>query len=130
MIDGYLRQHDSQYEIHQVVDKQDPRYGVITYDRIYASDAGQDIPGATILGETPLIYDEEDDMYYHNPEEQTVDKLMWKLDVSEFPETVFWKTRFPVSGKGYVPRLKILNMDEETYEMLNISWVFRMLYSR
>lgn len=130
MIDGYLRQHDSQYEIHQVVDKQDPRYGVITYDRIYASDAGQDVPGATILGETPLIYDEEDDMYYHNPEEQTVDKLMWKLDVSEFPETVFWKTRFPVSGKGYVPRLKILNMDEETYEMLNISWVFRMLYSR
>lgn len=130
MIDGYLRQHDSQYEIHQVVDKEDPRYGVITYDRVYSDLSGHDIPGATILGETELLYDEDGNKYVHNAEEQVVDKLMWKLDVSEFPETVFWKTRFPVSGKGYVPRLKILNMDEETYEMLNISWVFRMLYSR
>jgi hypothetical protein len=130
MIDGYLRQDESSYEIHQVVDKDDPRFGVITYDRVYAEEAGHDVPGATILGTSPLLPDEEGRLFRHNPEETVVDKLMWKLDLSEFPETVFWKTRFPVSGKGYVPRLKILNMDQEKYEMLNISWVFRMLYSR
>lgn len=130
MIDGYLRQNEATYEIHQVVDSSDPRYGVITYDRVYAEEAGHFVPGATILGETPLLPDSQGRLYQHNPEETTRDKLMWKLDVSEFPETVFWKTRFPVSGKGYVPRLKILNMDQEKYEILNISWVFRSLYSR
>lgn len=130
MIDGYLRQDESSYEIHQVVDRDDPRFGVITYDRVYAEEAGHDVPGATILGTSPLLADEEGRLFRHNPDETVVDKLMWKLDLSEFPETVFWKTRFPVSGKGYVPRLKILNMDQEKYEMLNISWVFRMLYSR
>lgn len=130
MIDGRVRQDEADHEIHQVVDRNDPRFGVITYDRVYNEEAGHHIPGATILGTSPLLEDEDGRFYLHNPEETTVDKLMWKLDVSEFPETVFWKTRFPVSGKGYVPRLKILNMDQEKYEMLNISWVYRSLYSR
>jgi len=152
-IDGYLRQDESSYKINQVVDPQDPRYGVITYDRnfeyqlktpyeyIYDDDydvaekvlrrtAGHAAPGATILGTVPLLEDEQGRKYIHNPAEQTVDRLMWKLDVSEFPETVYWKVRFPVSGKGYVPKLKMLNMDQEKYELLNISWVFRSLYSR
>jgi hypothetical protein len=130
MIDGYMRQNEATYEVTQIVDKDDPRYGVIEYSRVYDEEAGHFVPGATILGETPLLPDEEGRLYRHNPEEQIRDKLMWKLNISEFPETVFWKTRFPVSGKGYVPRLKILNMDQEKYEMLNISWVFRSLYSR
>lgn len=152
-IDGYLRQDESSYKINQVVDPNDPRYGVITYDRtfeyklktpypyIYDDDydvaehilrrtAGHQAPGSTILGEAPLLEDEQGRLYRHNPNERDIDKLMWKLDVSEFPETVYWKVRFPVSGKGYVPRLKILNMDQEDYEILNISWVFRSLYAR
>ena len=128
MIDGYIRQSDANYEIHQIVDPADPRFGTITYDRVYAD--GQQITGSTILGVTELLEDEEGRLYKHNPEELINDKLMWELDNSSFPETVFWKSRFPVSGKGYVPRLKILNMDQESYEILNISWVFRMLYSR
>lgn len=130
MIDGYLRQNEATYQISQVTDPNDPRYGVISYDRVYNEEAGHYVPGATILGETPLLPDEDGNKYIHNPAETIVDKLMWKLDISEFPETVFWKVRFPVSGKGYVPRLKILNMDQEKYEMLNISWIFRLLYSR
>ena len=130
MIDGYIRQDESSYEIHKVVDPMDPRFGVITYDRIFGEEAGHDVPGSTILGVSPLLPDEQGRLYLHNPFESKVDKLMWKLDISEFPETVFWKTRFPVSGKGYVPRLKILNMDQERYELLNISWVYRSLYSR
>lgn len=130
MIDGYNRQSDISYEIHQVVDPTDARYGTITYDRVYPETMGQHIIGSTILGTTELLEDDEGRYYKHNPEETEVDKLMWKLDNSSFPETVFWKSRFPVSGKGYVPRLKILNMDQESYEILNISWVFRLLYSR
>ncbi len=130
MIDGYVRQDDAQYGIQQIKDPLDPRYGVITYNRLLGEETGQDVPGATILGETELLPDAQGRFYLHNPLEETADKLMWKLDVSEFPETVFWKSRFPVSGKGYVPRLKILNMDQENYELLNISWVYRSLYSR
>lgn len=125
MIDGYIRQDDSEYQINQIKDPNDPRYGVITYDRVYSEESSKQIVGSTILGETELL-----DGFEHNPNELVTDKLMWRLDFSSFPETVFWKSRFPVSGKGYVPRLKILNMDQESYEILNISWVFRMLYSR
>lgn len=130
MIDGYKRQEEASYVINKIIDPQDPRFGTISYDRVFEEEMGHLVPGATILGETPLLKDEQGRAYVHNPEELIHDRLMWKLDVSEFPETVFWKTRFPVSGKGYVPRLKILNTDQEKYEMLNISWVFRMLYSR
>lgn len=130
MIDGYKRQEDADYIISKVIDPQDPRFGTISYDRVFREELGHLVPGSTILGESPLLPDDQGRLYMHNPAEVIQDKLMWKLDVSEFPETVFWKTRFPVSGKGYVPRLKILNMDQEKYEMLNISWVFRMLYSR
>lgn len=130
MIDGYVRQDESSYEINKIVDPNDPRFGVITYDRAFGEDSGHDVIGSTLLGSTPLLPDSEGRLYMHNPLENTVDKLLWKLDISEFPETVFWKTRFPVSGKGYVPRLKILNMDQENYEILNISWVYRSLYSR
>lgn len=130
MIDGYKRQEEADYIISKVIDPQDPRFGTISYDRVFGEELGHLVPGATILGESPLLPDGQGRLYLHNPAEVTQDKLMWKLDISEFPETVFWKTRFPVSGKGYVPRLKILNMDQEKYEMLNISWVFRMLYSR
>lgn len=152
-LDGHLRQNEADYKINQVIDRDDPRFGVITYDRTFEytpdspysyqyddewdeenqvlrRDAGHQIPGSTILGTVPLLEDEQGNRFLHNPAEVTVDKLMWKLDVSEFPETVFWKTRFPVSGKGYVPRLKLLNMDQEEFELLNISWVYRSLYSR
>jgi hypothetical protein len=152
-VDGYIRQDESSYKINQVVDPTDPRFGVITYDRtfeyqlktpypyIYDEDydvenkvlrrtAGHQAPGATILGTAPLLEDDQGRLYRHNPDEKTIDKLMWKLDVSEFPETVYWKIRFPISGKGYVPRLKLLNTDQENYEILNINWVFRSLYAR
>lgn len=54
----------------------------------------------------------------------------WTLDVDRFPDPTFCKIRFPVSGKGYVPKLIIQNRDEKPYELLNISWVYRPLYSR
>lgn len=152
-VDGYLRQDESSYKVNQVTDPHDPRYGVITYDRtfeyqlktpysyVYDEDydatekvlrreAGHQAPGSTILGTVPLLDDDQGRPYRHNPAEQTVDRLMWKLDVSEFPETVYWKVRFPISGKGYVPRLKMLSMNQEKYELLNISWAFRSLYAR
>lgn len=54
----------------------------------------------------------------------------WELNNSVFPEQTVYKTRFPVSGKGYAPRLLIVNKDEAMFELLNISYIYRQMYSR
>lgn len=64
-----------------------------------------DVPSATVLG-------------------------TWQLDSSVFPEQTVYKVRFPISGKGYAPRLLIVNKDEAMYELLNISYIYRQMYSR
>ena len=55
---------------------------------------------------------------------------LWNLNESLFPESYFWKIRVPVSGKGYTPQMQILSQNEEAYDLLNISWVYRMMYTR
>ena len=70
------------------------------------------LPSATILAETA-----EDDQ-------------LWRLDISMFPEIYLWKVRFPISGKGYSPRLRVVSRNEYRYELLNTAWIFRTLYSR
>ena len=55
---------------------------------------------------------------------------LWTLNESVFPEAYFWKIRVPVSGKGYTPQMQILSQNEEAYDLLNISWVYRMMYTR
>ena len=55
---------------------------------------------------------------------------LWALNESLFPEAYFWKIRVPVSGKGYTPQMQILSQNEEAYDLLNISWVYRMMYTR
>ena len=64
-----------------------------------------EIPGATILG-------------------------TWTIDQSVFPEQTVYKVRFPVAGKGYSPRVLLVNKDELQHDILNTSYVYRSLYSR
>ena len=52
------------------------------------------------------------------------------LDASQLPTATLYKVRFPVSGKGYTPRLKLLSLNEKRYELLNICWVFRSMNAR
>jgi hypothetical protein len=64
-----------------------------------------EIPGATVLG-------------------------AWIIDQSVFPEQTVYKVRFPVAGKGYSPRVLLVNKDELQHDILNTSYVYRSLYSR
>ena len=54
----------------------------------------------------------------------------WELDMNAFPDNGYWKCRTTVSGKGYVPRMLINSPNAKIFELLNISWVYRTLYSR
>jgi len=110
LIDGNLRSSKYNYNIAHNIDPEDENYGVITMERELVDPTV--VPGVTILAET---------------EDET---NMWQLDVSQFPDLAFWKVRMPVSGKGYAPRLKLISYNEERYELLDLHWVFRPLYSR
>jgi hypothetical protein len=114
LIDGYLRSSKFRYFVAHTTDPQDPNYGLITMDRELVDPTVVPIvvPGTTILADT------EDDVN------------MWQLDVSMFPDLAFWKARIPVSGKGYAPRMRLVSYNEARYELLNLNWVFRPLYSR
>ena len=109
-IDGEQRKNRYAYQVIQELNPEDPDYGVLTIERVLQDPITS--PGATILGDN------------------TEDTEAWVLDVSNFPDTAFWKARFPVSGKGYVPRMVFISHNELPYELLNISWVYRQLYSR
>lgn len=64
-----------------------------------------EVPGATVLGS-------------------------WIIDQSVFPEQTIYKVRFPVAGKGYAPRVLLVNKDELQHDILNTSYVYRSLYTR
>lgn len=54
----------------------------------------------------------------------------WVLDTSVFPELYTYKIRYHVSGKGYGGRMKLLSFNEDPYEMLNVNWVYRVMFAR
>jgi len=109
-IDGEIRQDLYTYKVSHILDSSDPSYLNIVVERelvprIY-------LPGTTILAE-----DEND-------------TNAWQLDVSGFPEIFLWKVRIPISGKGLSPRMRFVSYNEELFELLNVTWVYRKLNSR
>lgn len=110
LIDGALRKSWYGYEIVQDTDPASPTYGVISVHRVLLPSASNTsvvsvTPGTTVLNN-------------------------WVLDMSAFPDNGYWKCRVAVSGKGYVPRMLINSPNAKIFELLNISWVYRTLYSR
>ena len=110
LIDGALRKSWYGYEIVQDTDPASPTYGVISVHRVLLPSASNTsvvsvTPGTTVLNN-------------------------WVLDMSAFPDNGYWKCRVTVSGKGYVPRMLINSPNAKIFELLNISWVYRTLYSR
>lgn len=110
LIDGALRKSWYGYEIVQDTDPVSPTYGVISVHRVLLPSASNTsvvsvTPGTTVLNN-------------------------WILDMSAFPDNGYWKCRTTVSGKGYVPRMLINSPNAKIFELLNISWVYRTLYSR
>lgn len=128
-IDGEQRRSHYMYKVVQNVDPASPEYGSITIERTLgeAIEAADDYGGATIqavLG-APIATPGSTVLGA-----SLVDADAWNLDVDEFPNTSFWKVHFPVSGKGYTPRMVILSRNELPYELLNTSWIYRPMYSR
>ena len=110
-IDGEQRRNHFTYNVIKQPGTLDGKpFNALTVEQVFG--APLNTPGTTVLGIN------------------TTDTDAWTLGVSEFPETALWKVRFPVSGKGYAPRMYILSHNEEPYDLLNLSWVYRSMYSR
>lgn len=109
-IDGEQRKSHYTYQVAHNTDVSSPDYGLITVERVLSE--AQMAIGSTRLGVSGT------------------DEDAWMLDMSAFPDVSFCKIRFPVSGKGYAPRMLLISRNELTYELLNISWVYRQMYSR
>ena len=101
-----------------VEDPTDPAYGTITVVRELQDP--QQTPGLTYLG-YPDEYDPETDNTAGDP---------WVLDASRFPDLSLYKIRFLVSGKSYGGRVQILCMSEDLFELLNINWVYKVMFAR
>lgn len=54
----------------------------------------------------------------------------WELDTAMFPDVTVHKIRYKVSGKGYGGSVKILSKNEVPFELLHISWVYRVMFAR
>lgn len=109
-IDGEQRKNRYTYEVMQEKDPESPNYGLITVEKKLAEP--MTAPATTALGASDTDYS------------------AWRLDTSMFPDVSFWKVRLPVSGKGYTPRFCLTSRNEEAYELLNISYVYRAMGSR
>ena len=108
LLDDDLRKSYYTYEAKHIEDLGNPNYGLFYIEK-------QISPTLTMYGTTTLGGDTNE---------------YWTLDFSKFPDMAATKVRFPVSGKGYAPRLKLISYNELPYELTNINWVFRSLYGR
>jgi len=60
----------------------------------------------------------------------TIDESSWVLPLDNRQVSSTVKVRFPVSGKGYAPRMRLLSSNETPYEYLSQNWVYRMMNTR
>lgn len=110
LIDGALRKSWYGYEIVQDTNPESTTYGVISVHRVLLPSISN-TSGTLVTPSTTVLDD-------------------WVLGMSAFPDNGYWKCRTTVSGKGYVPRMLINSPNAKIFELLNISWVYRTLYSR
>ena len=88
------------------------------------TDAGQ-----TVLEENDTIY--KTDAEYITPSEIVELKTNhWQLDISTLWDVSIKKIRLKVSGKGYAPRLILVSLNLEPYELMNFNWVYRTMHGR
>lgn len=112
VLDGETRVGRFIYTTNHITDPTDPHFGLITIDRTPVEN--MEVPGVTIFPGNGT----------------TTEVNCWTLDSSAFPEIDFWKARLKVSGKGYTPRFRLISKNEESYELLGYTWVYRLMYSR
>ena len=104
IVDDDTRKSLYTYDVVHNTDESDPNYGLVFVERN--------------MTDPELVADEAQ-----------LDTT-WNLDFSKFPKLTVAKVRLGVTGKGYGGSVKILSMNEEPYEILNINWVYRIMYAR
>jgi hypothetical protein len=121
IIDGEERKSYNKYKVTHVTEPTDVHYGELIIERDLIEP--KTIPSSTLLGTSTVSTTGDGSNVY-------ADYSHWLLDVSKFPESSLWKIRLPVSGKGYAPRIKLINNDMKPFELLNMSYVYRAMNSR
>lgn len=123
IVDGNLRKDMKGYTTKMMVDPDDPRTGVLLVERPYIDERYlPSVPDYVIKVEDYVSPDV-------TPGDTTLDDT-FVLDNTQFPDLAYWKVRVGVSGKGYVPRLQILSVNDKEYSLLSTNWVYRTMNSR
>ena len=123
IVDGNLRKDMKGYTTKMMVDPDDPRTGVLLVERPYIDERYlPSVPDYVIKVEDYVSPD-------ITPGDTTLDDT-FVLDNTQFPDLAYWKVRVDVSGKGYVPRLQILSVNDKEYSLLSTNWVYRTMNSR
>ena len=89
------------------------------------------VPNARIASGAILTSPDPDAEDLTKPSSSTIlDNVdAWEIGLSSFDTVPFIKVRKPVSGKGYTPRLVIFSFNEKRWELLNCTWVYRIMTS-
>ena len=89
------------------------------------------VPNVRIASGAILTSPDPDAEDLTNPSSSTIlDNVdAWEIGLSSFDTVPFIKVRKPVSGKGYTPRLVIFSFNEKRWELLNCTWVYRIMTS-
>ena len=123
IVDGNLRKDMRGYITKMMVNPDDPRTGILLVERPYIDERYlPSVPDYVIKVEDYISPDV-------TPGDTTLDDT-FVLDNTQFPDLAYWKVRVGVSGKGFVPRLQILSVNDKEYSLLSTNWVYRTMNSR
>lgn len=118
-LNGTTRRRYYMYEVEQVLDENDPDYGLLSI---------QSTPYSNVILRTESVLNETTLATYP---EQDVDEFdTWHLDQSKFPDVNLWRVRMHISGKGQAPRMKLLSKNTARYELMGLNWVYRIMNMR
>lgn len=120
IVDGNLRKDMRGYITKMMVDPDDPKTGVLLVEHPYIDE--EVIPEFVVTVKDYVSPD-------ITPGDTTLNDT-FVLDNTQLPDLAYWKIRVGVSGKGYVPRLQILSVNDKEYSLLSTNWVYRTMNSR
>lgn len=118
-LNGTTRRRYYMYEVEQVLDENDPDYGLLSI---------QSTPYSNVILRTESVLNETTLATY--PEQDVEEYDTWHLDQSKFPDVNLWRVRMHISGKGQAPRMKLLSKNTSRFELMGINWVYRIMNMR
>lgn len=118
-LNGTTRRRHYMYEVEQVLDDNDPDYGLLSI---------QSTPYSNVILRTESVLNETTLATY--PEQDVEEFDTWHLDQSKFPDVNLWRVRMHISGKGQAPRMKLLSKNTSRFELMGINWVYRIMNMR